>query len=160
MSWYIGLFLISGSIKNLFSIGYVNICYFSILFPVDFTSWKNVGLPPLCLYRVLLTLIQKITEAVIRNNQQIVGLKVLIIRFHYLKIITVNYYHKALHLGCCSSSRSASVFCSITRYIDACILRALLMFELVATNFRQKLTEFTNKNFQFVRMSAIQLATY
>ena len=47
-SLYTALFVVSGSIKKLFSIDYVSICLFSIFFSffsIDFTRWKNVRLP-------------------------------------------------------------------------------------------------------------------
>ena len=44
-SRYIALFVVSGSIKKLFSFDYVNIYLFSKLFSIDFVQWKSVGLP-------------------------------------------------------------------------------------------------------------------
>ena len=44
-SRYIALFVVSGSIKKLFSIDCVNIYLFSIFFSIDFSGWKSVGLP-------------------------------------------------------------------------------------------------------------------
>ena len=43
-SRYIALIVFSGSIKNLFSIDYVNIYLFSIFFSIHFARWKSVGL--------------------------------------------------------------------------------------------------------------------
>ena len=43
-SRYIALFAVSGSIKKLFSIDYVNIYIFLIFFSIDFARWKSVGL--------------------------------------------------------------------------------------------------------------------
>ena len=43
-SGYIALFVVSRSIKKLFSIDYVNIYFFSIFFSIDFALWKIVGL--------------------------------------------------------------------------------------------------------------------
>ena len=44
-SRYVALFAVSGSIKKLFSIDYVNAYLFSIFFSIDFSQWKSVGLP-------------------------------------------------------------------------------------------------------------------
>ena len=44
-SRYIALFVVSGSIKKLFSFDYVNIYLFSMLFSIDIVRWKSVGLP-------------------------------------------------------------------------------------------------------------------
>ena len=43
-SWYIALFVVSRSIKKLFSIDYDDIYLFSIYFPIDFAWWKSVEL--------------------------------------------------------------------------------------------------------------------
>ena len=43
-SRYIALFVVSGSIKKVFSIDCVNIYLFSIFFSIDFVQWKSVGL--------------------------------------------------------------------------------------------------------------------
>ena len=42
---YITLFLVSGSIKKLFTINYVNVYLFSIFVSIDFTRWKSVRQP-------------------------------------------------------------------------------------------------------------------
>ena len=42
---YITLVVVSGSIKKLFSISFVNIYLFLIFFSIDFARWKNVKLP-------------------------------------------------------------------------------------------------------------------
>ena len=44
-SRYIALFVVSKSMKKLFSIYYVNIYLFSIFFSMDFARQKGVGLP-------------------------------------------------------------------------------------------------------------------
>ena len=44
-SLYIALFVVSQSIKKLFSIDYVKIYLFSIFSSIDFAMWKSVGLP-------------------------------------------------------------------------------------------------------------------
>ena len=44
-SRYIALFVVSGSIKKIFLIDYVNIYLFSIFFSIDFARWKSKGLP-------------------------------------------------------------------------------------------------------------------
>ena len=44
-SQYIVLFVVSGSIKKLFSIDCLNIYHFSIFFSIDFAQWKCVALP-------------------------------------------------------------------------------------------------------------------
>ena len=44
-SRYIALFVVSGSIKTLLSIDYVNIYLFSIDFSIDFSWWKSVEVP-------------------------------------------------------------------------------------------------------------------
>ena len=44
-SLYIALFVVSGFIKYLFLIDYVNIYLFSVAFSIDFPQWKSVGLP-------------------------------------------------------------------------------------------------------------------
>ena len=44
-SRYIALFVVRKSIKNLFSIYYVNIYLFSIFFSMDLARQKGVGLP-------------------------------------------------------------------------------------------------------------------
>ena len=68
----IALFVVSGSIKKLFStdfanfylfsiffsIVFVNIYVFSIFSLIDFARWKSVRLPHICLYRDSLVLIQ------------------------------------------------------------------------------------------------------
>ena len=44
-SRYIALFVVSGSIKKLFSNAYGNIYLFEIFFSIDFSRWKSVVLP-------------------------------------------------------------------------------------------------------------------
>ena len=51
----------------------------------------------------------------------------------YRYVTAVNYYHKALHLGCCSSPRSASEAIGPNRR-EACENSLLLIF--VSLNFR------------------------
>ena len=41
-SWYIVLFVISGSIKKLFSIDFINIYLFSRFFSINLARWKHV----------------------------------------------------------------------------------------------------------------------
>ena len=41
-SWYIVLFVISGSIKKLFSIDFINIYLFSRFFSINLVRWKRV----------------------------------------------------------------------------------------------------------------------
>ena len=41
-SWYIVLFVISGSIKKLFSIDFINIYLFSRFFSINLARWKRV----------------------------------------------------------------------------------------------------------------------
>ena len=43
-SWYIALFVVSRSIKKLFSIDYDDIYLFPIYFSIDFGRWKSVEL--------------------------------------------------------------------------------------------------------------------
>ena len=38
----------------------------------------------------------------------------------FVKLEAVNYYHKALHFGCCSSPRSASEYLGILERDDIC----------------------------------------
>ena len=61
-SWYIALFVFTGSIKKLFSIDYVNIYLLSTFFAIDFTWWKSMGLPHFALYSDSLTLKSKILK--------------------------------------------------------------------------------------------------
>ena len=51
----ITLFVVSGSIKKLFSIDCVNIYPFSMFFSIDFARWKSVEGTPNCLYLDSLT---------------------------------------------------------------------------------------------------------
>ena len=48
-SRYIVLFVVSGSIKKLISIDYVNIYLFSIFFSIKFAWWKSLALPNILL---------------------------------------------------------------------------------------------------------------
>ena len=48
-SKYTALFVVSGSVKKLFSIDSVNIYLSSIFFSIDFGRWKSVGLPYIAL---------------------------------------------------------------------------------------------------------------
>ena len=56
-SRYSRLFVLSGSVKNLVSIDFVNIYIFSIFFFNRFCTVEKFGVTPNCLYRDSLTLI-------------------------------------------------------------------------------------------------------
>ena len=61
-SRYFALFVVSGSIKKIFSIDYVNNYLFSIFFSIDFLGGKVWGYPH-CLYHDSLTLINLLKSA-------------------------------------------------------------------------------------------------
>ena len=51
-SGYIALFVVSESIKKLFSIDHIIIYLFSIFFSIDSARWKSVGLPRIAYFVV------------------------------------------------------------------------------------------------------------